>query len=93
MLRHLDTPPVIQELAVRAGMSPTKLKRLFSQIFGSSIFSYYQGFRIKEAARLLKEEKLPVAVAGYKVGFTNLSHFARVFEQHMGVKPKQYSAL
>lgn len=93
MLAHLENPPTIRELAVRAGMSPTKLKRLFSQIFGNSIFSYYQEFRIKEAARLLKEEKLSVSDAGYRLGFTNLSHFSRVFEQHMGFKPKRYSAM
>jgi AraC-like DNA-binding protein len=93
MLRHLATPPVIKELAINAGMSPTKLKRLFRQIFGNSIFNYYQGFRIKEAARLLKEEKLSVSYAGYKMGFTNLSHFSRVFEQHISIKPKKYSAM
>ena len=93
MLEHLDIPPVINKLAVGAGMSPTKLKRLFSQVFGDSIFSYYQQFRMKEAARLLKEEKLSVSDAGYRLGFTNLSHFSRVFEQHMGVKPKKYPVM
>lgn len=93
MLLNLDTSPVIKELARQAGMSPTKLKRLFKQIFGESIFNYYQGFRIKEAARLLKEEKLSVSDAGYRMGFTNLSHFTRVFEQHIGIKPKKYSAM
>jgi len=29
---------------------------------------------------------------GYQLGFTNLSHFSRVFEQHTGKKPKKYSA-
>lgn len=91
MLEQLDTPPVIAELAVAAGMSPTKLKRVFKQIFGNSIFSYYQAFRMKEAARLLKEEQLSVSEAGYQLGFSNLSHFSRVFEQHTGVKPKRYS--
>ncbi len=91
MLEHLETPPVIKELAGSAGMSPTKLKRLFSQIFGSSIFSYYQGFRVKEASRLLREEKLSVSEAGYRLGFINLSHFSRVFAAHTGMKPKQYS--
>lgn len=91
MLEHLDAPPVIEELAACAGMSPTKLKRLFRQIFGNSIFSYYQEFRMREAARLLKEEKLSVSHAGYQLGFTNLSHFSRVFVAHIGMKPKQYS--
>ena len=91
MLAHLETPPVIKELAVFASMSPSKLKRLFKQIFGDPIFSYYQEFRMKEAARLLMEEKLSVSQVGYHVGFTNLSHFSRVFNEHLGMKPKQYS--
>lgn len=91
MLEHLETPPVIQDLAVFAGMSPTKLKRLFKQIFGNSIFNYYQEFRMKEAARLLKSEHLSVSDVGYRLGFTNLSHFSRVFNEHIGMKPKQYS--
>jgi len=91
ILKHPETPPVIQELADTANMSASKLKRLFKQIFGNSIFSYYQEFRMKEAARLLIEEKLSVSEVGYQLGFTNLSHFTKVFHEHTGMNPKQYS--
>jgi len=91
ILKRLDTPPVINQLAVDAGMSPTKLKRLFKQVFGDSIFSYYQKIRMQEAARLLREDKLSVSETGYRLGFTNLSHFSRVFHEHMSMKPKEYS--
>ena len=91
IIKHLEIPPVINTLADYAGMSPTKLKRLFKQIFGNSIFSYYQEFRMKEAAILLKNEKLSVSDVGYRLGFTNLSHFSKVFKEHMGLNPKQYS--
>jgi AraC-like DNA-binding protein len=91
ILEHLEIPPVIKELAASANMSPTKLKRLFKQIFGHSIFNYYQEFRMKEAAILLKDAKLSVSDTGYKLGFTNLSHFSKVFAAHTGMKPKQYS--
>jgi AraC-like DNA-binding protein len=91
MLARLDSPPVIKDLAVSANMSSTKLRRLFKQVFGNSIFSYYQEFRMKEAARLLREENLSVSDVGYQLGFINLSHFSRVFNEHMGIKPKQYS--
>jgi AraC-like DNA-binding protein len=92
MLERLEVPPVINDLAKSANMSPTKLKRLFRQIFGNSIFSYYQAFRINEAARLLKSEKLSVSEVGYRLGFANLSHFSREFEKRIGVKPKKFSA-
>lgn len=91
ILENLDTPPIIKGLAVYANMSPSKLQRLFKQIFGNTIFHYYQDFRMKEAARLLKEEKLSVSEVGYGLGFTNLSHFSRVFQEHIGMKPKQYT--
>lgn len=91
MLRNLDTPQTIEELATFAGMSESKLKRLFKQIFGDSVFSYYQSFRMKEAARLLREEKLSVSEVGYRIGYSNLSQFSSMFEQHIGMKPKKYS--
>ena len=91
MLEHPGIPPVINELAKGIHMSPSKMKRLFKQIFGNSIFSYYQEFRMNEAARLLKDEKLSVSDVGDQLGFTNLSHFSRVFQEHIGMKPKQYS--
>jgi len=93
ILTDLGTPPVIDKLAKLANMSPSKLKRLFKQIFGNSIFNYYQQFRMQEAARLLKEEKLSVSEVGYRLGFSNLSHFTRIFEKHIGLRPKKYSLI
>ncbi len=88
----LDAPPNIASLAVDAGMSEPKMRKLFRQTFGTGVFEYYQSARMQEAARLLKEKRLAVSEVGYRLGFTNLSHFSRVFEQHMGVKPKKYSS-
>ncbi|MCD8185543.1 MAG: AraC family transcriptional regulator [Rikenellaceae bacterium] len=91
MLERLSEPPRIRQLAARAHMSPSKLNRLFGQVFGASVFHYYQAHRMKEAARLLKEELLSVSDTGYRLGFTNLSHFSRIFKRHIGMKPKQFS--
>jgi AraC-like DNA-binding protein len=93
ILAELATPPNLAELAEIAGMSKSKLTRLFKQIFGESMFNYYQSFRMREAARLLQAHKLTVSEVGYEMGFTNLGHFTRVFEAHLGMKPKKYSLL
>ena len=90
---HLVEPPNIATLAKEAGMSEPKLRKLFKQTFGKGVFEYYQFGRMQEAARLLKEKRLTVSEVGYQLGFTNLSHFSRVFEQHIGVKPKRYSKM
>jgi len=76
-----------------AGLSETKMKGLFKQVFGESIFNYFQKARMDEAAFLLKHGGVSVSEAGYELGFTNLSHFGRVFEKHYGLNPKKYSSV
>ena len=88
VLTDLSVPPQLPALARQSGLSLTKMKQLFRQVFGASIYDYYQAARLREAARLL--HSLSVAETGYALGFTNLSHFARLFEKYYQVKPKQY---
>ncbi|WP_447641984.1 MULTISPECIES: helix-turn-helix domain-containing protein [Chitinophagaceae] len=91
LLSSLQKPISVKELQQIAGMNELKMRRIFTQIFGMGIYDYFQYFRMKEAARLLREEKLSVSEAGYQMGFENLSHFTRIFEKHIGKKPKRYS--
>jgi AraC-like DNA-binding protein len=91
MLLHLNVPPNIASLSKDAGMSEPKLRKLFKQTFDKGVFEYYQYARMLQAARLLREKHLSVSEVGYQLGFTNLSHFSKVFEEHFGLKPKKYS--
>jgi AraC-like DNA-binding protein len=91
ILSDLSTPPVLGELATLASMSETKLKQLFKQTFGDTIYNYYQKARMEEAAFLLKQAKHSVSEVGYELGFSNLSHFSRLFEKQYGITPKKFS--
>jgi len=91
ILIDLSAPPVISELATLASMSETKLKQLFKQTFGDTIYNYYQKVRMEEAAFLLKQAKHSVSQVGYELGFSNLSHFSRLFQKHYGITPKRFS--
>ncbi|MGN6210964.1 helix-turn-helix domain-containing protein [Parafilimonas sp.] len=92
IVSSLSKASTIADLTKIAGMNELKMRRIFTQVFGMGIYDYYQHLRMKEAARLLREEKLSVSEAGYQMGFENLSHFTRVFEKHIGKKPKKYSS-
>jgi AraC-like DNA-binding protein len=91
IVRDLSNPPVLRELSQIAAMSETKLKQLFKQTFGTTIYNYFQQARMEEAAFLLKKGKRSVAEVGYEMGFSNLSHFSRLFEKHYGLNPKRFS--
>lgn len=93
VLSDLSTPVKLPELAKRLGMSETKMKALFKQIFGNSIYSYYQTARMQEAAFLLKHSDYAVSEIGYRLGFSNLSHFSRLFKKHYAMTPKKYSSV
>lgn len=92
LLSDLSAPPVLHELAQMAAMSETKLKQLFKQTFGDSIYNYFQKARMEEAAFLLRQAKHTVSETGYELGFSNLSHFSRLFEKHYGITPKKFSS-
>lgn len=92
ILSDLSQPPSLPDLAKLGGLSETKMKDLFRQVFGDSIYNYYQTARMEEAAYLLKHKNYSVSEAGYQLGFSNLSHFTRLFERHHQQKPKKYAS-
>ncbi|GGI27973.1 helix-turn-helix transcriptional regulator [Pedobacter mendelii] len=91
IVEDLSINPSLVKLASSYGMSESKITRLFRQIFGNSIYSYYQSFRMDYAGYLIKENNLSIAEIGYQLGFSNLSHFARLFERYNGLTPKKYA--
>ncbi len=90
VVADLSVPPRLPELATLAGMSVSKLTDLYKQVFGDSIYDYFQKVRMEEAGHLLKQTGYSVSEVGYRLGFTNLSHFSRLFEKHYGLKPKRF---
>lgn len=91
IITDLSIQPNFKELSQTTGIGEGKMKQLFKQIFGDTIYTYYQKERMQEAAFLIKQAGYTVSEAGYHLGFTNLSHFGRLFEKHFGVTPKKYS--
>ncbi len=87
---NLQRVPTVPSLAQAAGMSPSKLQRCFRQVFGMSLGEYAQGQRMEWAKRLLATGQHSVSEVGYRVGYSNLSHFTAAFRRHTGVNPKRW---
>ncbi|MCE6988025.1 AraC family transcriptional regulator [Dyadobacter sp. CY323] len=93
MLTDLSVTPNLREMSRVAHMSETKMKVLFRQVFGDSIYNYYQTARMEEAASMLKQSGMAVSEVGYRLGFSNLSHFSRLFAKHHGHTPKKFQSV
>ena len=91
VVADLSLPPQLSDLAKLAGMSTSKLTDLYKQVFGDSIYDYFQKARMEEANHLLRQGRYSVSEIGHRLGFSNLSHFGRLFEKHYGVTPKRFT--
>ena len=92
ILRDLGKAPVLSTLARTIGMSETKMRSLFKKIFKDSIYNYYLPARMVVAASILKNNRhIPVSEVGYSLGFSNLSHFSKMFKRYIGINPKEYA--
>lgn len=90
LLDDLATPPTIAGLARAVLMSESQLKGAFREVFGVSIYQYFQNARMEKAKELLAESGRTVKEVGYELGFTNIGHFSRLFERAYRVKPKRW---
>lgn len=87
---NLDRQISIKKLADVACMSKSSFYRYFDNEFGVSPVDYINQERVKKACKLLKDEQNNVTDVSFKLGFSSLSHFIKLFKQVTGTTPKQY---
>ena len=59
----------------------------FKEMFGTTIFDFYQGQRMEHARYLLYEKGLSVTEVSLMLGYSSISHFSTAFKKHTGLKP------
>lgn len=84
---QLDESIPVETLATQAGMSLSKYKRLFKQVFGTTPYQYYLNNRMERAMDLLVHREHSVTEVGFLIGYTNLSQFTKAFKTHHGILP------
>lgn len=82
------SPPDIAALAKKYGMTKVKLSHAFKEVYGSSIYNYYQNQRMQKAHELLSTGNFSVKEVGEKLGYTNLSNFVLAFAKQFNTSPK-----
>ena len=89
MERQLASPLPRRVLAKAANVSVRQLERLFAKHLGISIDQHYMSLRLARARTLLRQTSLPVLQIGAECGFSNASHFARVYRMTFGKPPSR----
>lgn len=87
LLQHIGEPITIKALSRKVAINECYLKKGFKEIFGTTIFDFYQGQRMEHAKYLLDEKGLSVTEVSLQLGYSSISHFSTAFKKHTGLKP------
>jgi AraC family transcriptional regulator len=87
LLQHIGEPLTIKELSRKVAINECYLKKGFKELFGTTIFDFYQSQRMEHAKYLLYDKGLSVTEVSSLLGYSSISHFSTAFKKHTGIKP------
>lgn len=81
----------LKELSQSLNVHPTYLSREFSKYFDDLSFGdYIRKMRIERSIGFLANPKYSLSEIAYLTGFSDQSHFTRIFRKHTGKNPSAY---
>lgn len=80
----------VPDIANAASISVRECNRCFQKKISVSPSSFLTTYRINIAAQLLANTTLPIIMVSERCGFASSSYFAKVFQKHIGLSPKDY---
>jgi AraC-like DNA-binding protein len=87
--QRIQDPPSLTGLARLCGLNEFKLKKGFREIFGTTVFGYFNTLRLEQAHHLLCNTRLSISDIAYQTGWAHPQHFHRAFKKHYGITPGQ----
>ena len=88
---HIDTNLTLKELSRNLDINPSYLSREFSKHFNNLGFGdYIRKQRIEKAIELMAIPSNTLTDIAYLTGFSDQSHFTRIFKRHTGSSPSDY---
>lgn len=88
---QIDTNLNLTEISKSLDINPSYLSREFSNHFNNLSFGEYtRKLRIEKAIELIKTNIYSLTEIAYLTGFSDQSHFTRIFKQHTGKNPSAF---
>jgi AraC-like DNA-binding protein len=85
-----SSPPTLSEMAAMVHRTPSHVATAFRRVFGRSVGEYVRGVRLWRARTLLDDEATSLATIAQRTGFSDQSHFCRIFKRRFGLTPGAY---
>lgn len=90
VLENVKAPYSIKELANKVQLNEYKLKTIFKQMYGMTIFELIRTKKMARAMELLTHSDKNITEIATQLGYANMSNFALAFRKQYGMNPKEY---
>lgn len=90
---HCYNSITLEQLAFLCNMSLSTFKRRFLETYQQNPATYIRKKKLEKAAHLLKTTNESVASICYDIGFSDASHFTKIFTAHFNYTPTAYRKL
>ena len=89
VLEHWQDKLTVGSIARRCGINKAKLTRGFRELYQCTVAEAVNERRLENARQLLIQSDLPVAVVGYRSGYSSNASFTRAFTRRFGMAPTE----
>ncbi|NOU98267.1 response regulator [Paenibacillus sp. LMG 31456] len=80
----------VSDIAESVYLSPTYVSLLYKQETGDTVYEYLTKVRIEKAKELLRDTTVKLYEVCYAVGYSDPSHFSKLFKKVTGFTPSAY---
>lgn len=88
--KNLNESYSLQDLAQKVGTNEYTLKHEFKELFGNTVFGFWNELKMDTALKLLMEKEKSIADISETIGYKNPQHFSTAFKRKFGVTPSGY---
>ncbi|MBU5337301.1 AraC family transcriptional regulator [Intestinibacter bartlettii] len=88
--KNLNIKPDFNKLAQEYNININTLRKIFKEIYGVPIYTWFKQYRIEYSIGLLKKTDMPIIEIANKIGYSNPSKYSAAFSKYVNMTPQQY---
>ncbi|MEG0927203.1 helix-turn-helix transcriptional regulator [Chryseobacterium sp.] len=89
IISNLNADCSLNDLAHQVGTNEFTLKKGFKELFGTTVFGFWNDIKMEQAKRLLLDSNMNISEVSDLIGYKNPRHFSAAFKRKYNVLPSK----
>lgn len=87
LINNIDSQFSLRTLAHMVGTNEFNLKKNFKAAFGTTVYGYFNQYKMEQAKVMLLEGDSKISEVSSKIGYKHATHFTSAFKKYFGYLP------